>query len=161
MDPGTLQQMAHDPSVYLASVVIPGGRGPARLADAAADFQREDFAALAPSFLALAEGRAPPRSRFWIECTKGASKDTDCAVMLLWLLAFSRRPLCVQVGAADLDQAAELRKAAESVLRLNPWLRPAVEIQALKLVGVKTGVVADVIPADVAGSHGRGRTCLS
>lgn len=41
------------------------------------DAQRERFAILAPSLLALARGDSPPIGRFWLECVKGWSKTSD------------------------------------------------------------------------------------
>ena len=116
-----------DPAAYREQLVIPAVRGPARLGDVMAAFQRQDFARIDPSLIALANGRKPEPGRFWWERTKGASKDSDAAIMLLWLLGFSRRPLACQVGAADQDQANELKKAAKDILRLNDWLADLVD----------------------------------
>jgi hypothetical protein len=118
------------------------------------DFQRERFASLDPALIAVARGELPQCGRQWLEATKGASKDTDLAISLLWLLAFSPRTLTCQVGAADSDQADELRKAAKGILKANPWLAEIVEIQASKILNTRTESVAEIIPADVAGSHG-------
>src|SRR6185503_3267656 len=104
--------------------------------------------------LAVARGHKPSVGRFWWEATKGASKDSDLACCLLWLLAFTARPLLCQVGAADADQAGELRKAAKDVLRLNPWLTTRVEILNWRIVCDATGASCEIIAADVAGFHG-------
>lgn len=154
MDAGNLKLMAADPGLFRAHLVIPGARGPVRLGEAMADFQRADFAALDRGFLALASGTKPEPSRFWLERTKGASKDSDLAVMLLWLLLFSNRPLTCQVGAADADQADELRKAAKGILRLNRWVADGIEIQSWSIQNKRTEGRADILAADVAGSHG-------
>ena len=143
------------PETFRRVLRIPAARGVALLADVMADFQARDFAVLDPAFMALAAGTQPPVGRFWLEGTKGTgSKDSDLAVMLLWLLALSPRAVSCQVGAADQDQADELRKAAKAILRLNQWLGSAVEIQAVVLVNRKTDSRCDIIAADVAGSHG-------
>jgi hypothetical protein len=154
VDANRLSSFASSPPAFRDALLIPTGRGPARLAAVMAPFQAKDFAALDPAFLALARGEKPARGRFWLERTKGGSKDTDCAVMLLWLLAFGRRALACQVGAADQDQAAELRKAAQDVARLNPWLAGAVRIDKWSLENERTQARCEIIPADVAGSHG-------
>src|SRR5262245_40150012 len=122
MDGSTFREMFSSPSLLREHLVIPAGHGPARFAAVMADFQRDDFARIDSSLIALASGRKPEPGRFWWERTKGASKDTDAAACLLWLLGFSRRPLTCQVGAADQAQADELRKAAKGILRLNDWL---------------------------------------
>jgi hypothetical protein len=149
-----LTRIANDPTAYRAALTIPAARGPAKLSDVTAEYQAGDFATMDQAFLALAEGRKPEPGRIWLERTKGASKDTDLAVMLLWLLAFSPRPLACQVGAADLDQADELRKAAKGILRLNTWLSAFVDVQSWSLVNERTDSRCDIIAADVAGSHG-------
>src|SRR5215831_14573204 len=100
MDHQSLTQIAARPDLFRDSLMIPAGRGAVRFGDAMADFQRVDFAVLDRGFVPLAHGTKPDPTRFWLERTKGASKDSDAAVMLLWLLAFSPRPLACQVGAA-------------------------------------------------------------
>jgi hypothetical protein len=149
-----LRDYAGDPLAFLADLTIPGARGVVRFGDAWADFQREEFTALAPALLAVANGTKPPIGRYWWERTKGASKDSDLACCLLWLLGFTRKPLSCQVGAADQDQAGELKKAAADVLRLNPWLAQRVAVQNWRLVCSATNAVCDIVAADVAGSHG-------
>lgn len=154
MDAQTAERYAADPMAFLDDLIIPGARGAVRFGDVMAPFQRERFAALVPALLAVARGKQPPIGRHWWEATKGASKDSDLAAALLWLLVLSRRPLECQIGAADADQADELRKAARAILHLNPWLAAWVDVQSSRLVCEKTGATATIIAADVAGSHG-------
>jgi hypothetical protein len=154
MNATTLRRYAVDPLAFLADLVIPSAQGPLRFGNIVADFQHQRFAALAPALLAVARGEKPAIGRYWWEATKGASKDSDLACCLLWLLAFSRRPLTCQVGAADADQAAELRKAAKDILRLNGWLAGRVSVQNWKLLCTATGSACDIISSDEAGSHG-------
>src|SRR5262249_15775492 len=90
----------------------------------------------------------------WWERTKGASKDTDLAVQLLWLLGFSGRSLTIQCGAADADQADELRKAAKQILRLNAWLAAGVTINEMVLLNPRTDSRCEIIPAEGGGSDG-------
>jgi hypothetical protein len=145
---------AIDPARFRSSLIVPSANGPRPLGECIADFQERDFAILDGSFQALADGRKPDPSRIWLERTKGASKSSDLAAMLLWLLAFSRRPIFGQVGAADADQADELRKAARGILRLNRWLQSAVQIQSTAIINPATESRVEIIPADAAGSHG-------
>jgi phage terminase large subunit-like protein len=119
-----------------------------------AEFQRQRFASIVPALKAIAAGEAPAIGRHWWEATKGASKDSDLACCLLWLLAFTSRPLAIQIGAADQDQADELRKAAKAILRLNPWLAQRVEVQNWRIACKATASDAEIIAADTAGSHG-------
>jgi hypothetical protein len=154
MDSRDLFLFASDPAAFRDRLVIPAGRGPVRLGEVMAAFQRLDFLALDAAFVALKEGRQPEPGRFWLERTKGGSKDGDLAVMLLWLLAFCPRALTCQVGAVDQEQAAEMQKSARGIIRLNGWLAGILEVQAFAIVNQRTESRADIIPADVGGSHG-------
>ena len=104
-----LTRYSTDFVAFASDLHVPLGAASGRLGDSWAEFQRLDFAALAPSLMALARGDVAPVRRFWIERTKGASKDSDCAVAILWLLAFAPRSVRIQVGAYDREQASELR----------------------------------------------------
>lgn len=158
MNPTTFNKMAADPAVFRDPLVIPSAHGARRFGEVMADFQRRDFAALDPSLLALVRGDKPPVSRFWIERTKGGSKDSDLATCLLWLLAFSRRPLRIQIGANDQQQADEVRLIVRQILRidapLNRVLADVIEIQSNKIINKTTGSVAEILTADHRGSHG-------
>lgn len=154
MTPEQFQAIATDPAVFQEEVILPGVDGEARFGDIMADFQRERFAAINPALVAIANGKRPEIGRHFWEATKGCSKDTDLAICLLWLLAFSGRPLVCQVGAADQDQADELRLAAKAIVGLNPWLAEVISVQASEIVCKRTDSTCTIVPADVAGSHG-------
>ena len=149
-----LSQLANDPLLFFEQLRIPSAHGDAIFGDVMAPFQRERFEQLAPALLAVRAGEKPPIGRYWWEATKGASKDSDLACALLWLLAFTPRPLTCQVGAADRDQADELKKAAVDILRLNGWLSELVEAKGFALRNRMTESTCEIIAADVAGSHG-------
>jgi hypothetical protein len=153
MDSTTFRELFASPRLFREHLRIPAVRGPCLFRDCMAEFQARDFADADASLVALANGAQPPCGRFWWERTKGASKDSDAAVSLLWLLAFSRRALDCQVGAADQDQADELRKAAKGIWRLNPWLHDLIVIQNWTLRNPRTDAACTIISADVAGSH--------
>jgi len=154
MDRATLAKIAASPAEFRAHLIFPGGRGPARFGEAMADFQRELCTALDPAFLALAAGIKPPIGRYFWEGTKGCGKDFLLGVQLAWLLAFSPRAVTCQVGAADQSQADEVRKSVKALLRLNPWLAAAIEVQAWSIINKRTGSTCEILAADVAGSHG-------
>jgi phage terminase large subunit-like protein len=142
------------PLMFQQALVVPSCHGPKRFGDIMADFQRERFEQINPALLSVARGERPATGRWWWEATKGASKDSDLAVCLLWLLAFTDRPLTCQVGAADADQADEMRKAAKDILHLNPWLEERVEVLSWKVVCRATSSECEIVAADVSGSHG-------
>lgn len=143
-----------DPLRFAEALELPTAAGTRRFGEVMADFQRERFRALAPDLQALANQILPPRGRHWWEATKGASKDTDLAVAVIWLLAFSSRPFFGQIGAADKDQAAELRRAATAVLRANPWLGERVVADKFRISRLNGTGDVEILPADPAGSHG-------
>lgn len=149
-----LKIYARDPVTFFQDLVIPSAVGDRRFRDVMAPYQLQWFRDIAPSLASVARNQPPPFTRFWCERTKGGSKDSDTACCLLWLLAFSKRPLDMQVGASDRDQAAELRKAATDILRLNSWLSHRVASQAWTLSCRATNSSCDIIASDVAGSHG-------
>lgn len=154
MNKAKLKRYATEPLAFVNDLIIPSAKGTLPFREVMADHQRQWFQAVAPAMLAFAGGEKPPVGRFWSERTKGGSKDSDIACVLLWLLAFTKRKFDSQVGAADRDQAAELKKAAVDVLRLNPWLNDRVYDQAWTLHCDATESTCTIIAADVAGSHG-------
>lgn len=113
---------------FVRGLTIPSARGPRMFELVMAGFQREFFDAVAPSLHAVKDGTMPPARRFWLERTKKTSKDADVACCLLWLVAFSERPILVQVCAANSKQAAIIEDRARSILHHNPWLGDHVEI---------------------------------
>ena len=141
--------------LFARSLMIPSANGKLLFDDCMAPFQRECFAELAPNLESIRDGRKPALRRWWIERTKGASKDSDLAVCMLWLLAFPTRPIYLQVGAADKDQAAIIRRRMEDILHYNPWLGEHVEVQKYSAINLPGQyAVLDIVAADIAGSHG-------
>ena len=148
---------------FAADLHVPLGAASGRLADNWAQFQVDDFAAIAPALEAVAAGRVAPIRRHWWERTKGASKDSDCAVAILWLLAFAPRAIRVQVGAYDREQASELRYIIKAILSieapLNRLLAEVVEVQAARIVAHagtagRPESVCEILTTDAFGSHG-------
>jgi len=126
--PEILRRVPENPLLFLNSLKIPSASGPQYYKNCMADFQKDTFSALAPSLLAVSKYKMPPIRRFWIERTKKSSKDGDVAACLIWLMAFSPRPLKVQISASNRRQAAIIRNRAIEIIHYNPWLREHVEI---------------------------------
>jgi len=141
-------------SFALSLEIQTANNGLQRFEDVIAPHQIEWLDAVAPSFEALAKNKKPPIGRFWIEATKGCSKDSDVGCYVLWVLAFSSRPLTIQIAAADQDQAGETWRAMNAAIRQHPWLSGLVTCNNWRLTNPKTGSVCDVVAADVAGSQG-------
>lgn len=119
---------------FARSLVVPtGAHGPRLFDEVMADFQREAFELVAPTLHAIKDGEMPERRRWWIERTKKASKDTDIAVWLLWLMAFAKRPLLCQVCASNSEQAAIVEDRARELVDSNRWLGELVEIVERKI----------------------------
>jgi len=158
MNPSKLQKYAQDPLAFVVDLAIPSTVGPCRFGDIMADFQRRDFEAIVPALLALAAGRKPDIGRFWIERTKGASKDTDVAVCLLWLLVFAPQMLEIQVGAYDSAQASETRKIIRAILAidapLNRLCASVVDVQTSVIRSTRTGSECAILTTDAMGKHG-------
>ena len=141
--------------VYFAgNLRVPSAKGDAVFREAWAPFQQAYFARLDPIIRAVETGEEPSTNQVWDERSKGGSKDTDNAIVLLHALAFSRRPLDLQCGAADRDQAGEVRKAIRDLLRLNPSLAERVEVQSWSVVCKATRCELSILATDVASAHG-------
>lgn len=150
----TMRRYASDPMTFFANAIIPAGNTEARLGDVWADFQIEAFQALADCLQAVATGKKPKYRGAWVERTKGASKDSDVGLALLWLLLFSRRRQLIEMAADDFDQVTETRKAQADVIRLNPWIDEWLAVQTPRIVCKATGSECVFLTRDATGSHG-------
>lgn len=137
---------------FILGLCIPSATGPQTLADCIAPHQRKDFDALLPSIEAVRDGGMPPIRRFWLERTKKASKDADIGAALLWPAAFASRPLYMQIGAADRDQASIVKRRMQDIIYHNKWLEDYVELKSWYVQGHNAKI--DILAADIAGSHG-------
>lgn len=139
---------------FVEGLLIPSATGPQMFGDCMEGFQERTFCDLAPSLHAIRDGVKPPKRRFWLERTKKAGKDSDLAACLLWLLAFPTRPIYIQVGAGDKDQAAIVRKRIVNLLYYNPWLEKFVRVDQWKISHLGNLATIDILAADPKGTHG-------
>lgn len=153
-----LARYATDFMVFAADLHVPLGAASGRLGDNWFDLQKRDFEAIGPALQAVARGEVAPIRRFWVERTKGGSKDSDCAVAILWLLAFAPRSVRVQVGAYDREQASELKYIVRAILGidapLNKRLAEVVEVQQNRIIAHGDKSVCEILTSDAFGSHG-------
>ncbi len=149
-----LRRYAADPMVFFAETIIPIGAGDAVLSTVWADWQQEAFRVLADCVKAAAVGVKPPYRGLWIERTKGASKDSDVGLALLWLLMFARRPQTIELAADNQEQSLETYKAMRAVARCNPWIEDRLTIQRQRIVCEATASEAVFLTRDATGSHG-------
>jgi hypothetical protein len=154
--PDLFRRYASDFAAFCDDVMIPTSLGPVRFGDVMHDVQRKLIADLAPSLLAIATGKMPPRPKFWAEMAKSWGKDLVTGLAILWLLMFARRSVRCQLGAADQDQAAETHRSIVGVLncRGNEWQRALIETPNNRILCKTTNSDAEVLAADVQGSHG-------
>ncbi len=152
-----VRRSADDLELFARGLVIPAAHGDVLFDDCIVPFQEEFFRAVAPSLSALRTGDVPPCRRFWVERTKKSAKDSDVAICLLWLMAFPKRPLLVQVSAANQEQADIIRTRAKDILFHNPWLRDLVRIQNYRIIG-RDGVGEVKIEATGKGGSKQGPT---
>ncbi len=146
--------------VFCRGLHIASQTGPRVFENCMQTFQRVCFADIAPNLQAVRAGDMPAIRRFWIERTKKASKDADLGVMVLWLIAFPKRPFYGQIGAADRGQAAIVKERMSVLLHLNPWLNEKVELvnneirSKKKMANGKPMAHFDIMSSDVSGAHG-------
>src|SRR5262245_14066727 len=116
-----LPQLAASPAAFCDAVLVRTAKGLERFGTVKTPAQHELIEATAPAALAIVGGTIAPVRRVWAEMTKGYAKTTIVAMLVLYMLAFARRALRVQIGARDRDQAGEVRLAAQEILAPLPW----------------------------------------
>lgn len=145
---------------FQRGLTIASATGPRVFENCVAPFQTKCFEDIAPNLHAVRDGNMPAMRRFWIERTKKASKDADLAVIMVWLLCFPKKPLYMQVGAANREQAGIVKERMTHLLHWNPWLNDYMTI--VQSEARSKAVLADgspmaklnILSSDVAGAHG-------
>ncbi len=153
-----LRKLQASPAAFRSVLLIDSDGGSQRLSTVLDDWQRADFEALDPAWMAVAglpnaKGTSTVL-RAWLERPRGHSKTSDLAVMVTWCLFASARKLSGVLAAADRDQAKLLRDAVSKLVRLNPWLAEFITVQEQKILNPHTGSECVVIASDVASSYG-------
>lgn len=153
-----LRQYQVDPFSFENDIFIPTGSGVKQFGRVMAKFQRKRFILFNDSLLALTQGLPPPIPRIWDERTKGGSKDTDWSVCLLYLAAFSRIPLRIQIGAVDQSQADEVRQIIKGILRIdqgvNRFLKEILQVKQSHIENMRNGIKIEILTSDKYGAHG-------
>lgn len=154
------ERAAEDFLCFARGLTIAAQVGPRMFETVMEGFQRKTFEDIAPSLHALRDGEPPRWPRWWIERTKKASKDADLAIILLWVLAFPKRPFYAQVGAGDKQQAAIVKDRLVVLLHYNPWLNDLIEVvqwhvkSKATLVNGSPMATLDIMAGDISGAHG-------
>jgi hypothetical protein len=127
----------------LAALPLESGR---KWGDAATPIQWQDARAVL--------GSDGPR-RHWLGRSRGFSKTTDVAGMLLVALICLLKPgATAYCAAADRDQARLLLAALGGFVRRVPALRQELDVGAWRVTSRRTGAVLEVLAADAASSWG-------
>jgi phage terminase large subunit-like protein len=154
LNPKKLKTYASNFVAFCQDVDFPTARGIRRFGDVGIEEQLELLRALAPSLLAIARGKLPPRRRYYCEATKGFGKDLLLAMVVIWLLAFAPQTLLIQLAADDFEQASETTKQMKDLLRHNRLLKARLQIQNSKSINPTTESTAQTLTRDDTGSHG-------
>ncbi len=157
----TFARYAADPSAFRSDLIVDVNGVARRFGDVMDPWQRSDFAALDPALMSC-NGRkhdADAKMRAYLERPRGASKTTDLAVVCSWAMAFANRPIRGYAFAADRDQAALLKDAMATIVRLNPWLGCILDVQKNLVLNTAAGHPGqgsklDIFTSDVASSYG-------
>ena len=158
MDLRTIQQCRNSFTAFLDRVSIDTDDGPRPLASCIDPWQREDFLALSNA-VHVAAGLPPDPSRpvyqrALLERPRGHSKTGDIALLAVWCLFASQRPLTAVAAAADSDQARLIRDAIARLVAANDWLAPLFDVQASRVRNTQTGGELTIISSDAGSSYG-------
>jgi hypothetical protein len=150
-----LDTITASPEAFRKVLLVDTDRGPRLLAEAADDWQAEDFRALDPAWVAVAKGTDSDAPRLaYLERPRGHSKTTDLAVAVTWALIASRRSIFGVAAAGDADQARLLRDSINRLVGLNGWLADLLEVQRDRVIHRVTGSELRILSADAATSYG-------
>ncbi len=151
---------ATDFMCFTRGLNIASDKGPKMFDTCIAPYQLKVFETLSKNLEVLKKGGTPKKRRFWIERTKKAGKDSDLAVVILWLVAFSKIPLYLQVGAADKQQASIVKERIAHLLHWNEWLNDYVELVQWEVKSKKLQkngqplAKLHIMSSEIAGAHG-------
>ena len=151
-----LLKIQRDLNAYLRAVRVETDAEPQPFAKVCDPFQREDIDAIAPALRRLVNPKAPqPKvQRAWWVRGRGHSKTADVAMLVAWVLAFSRRRRRMVWVAADKDQGCEGLDSIATLTRHNPWLGSLLEVQRDKIINRNTQSTIYFTTSDVCTAFG-------
>lgn len=144
---------------YLKAVRIETDGDPQPFTEVADDWQHKAIAAIAPAVESLVlPGRKntpePSVRRCWWVRPRGHAKTADAAMLVAWVLAFSRRRRRGVWVAADKEQGCEGLDSIATLCRHNPWLGELLTIRTDKVENLHTGSVLHFTTSDVSSAFG-------
>jgi phage terminase large subunit-like protein len=136
----------------LYSLVLEDGR---RWGEAAVDFQHEDARhVLTPVRLSDVD-QTDQRPYHYLTRSRGSSKTSDLAGLILAILLTQLRPGDRAYGiGADRDQARLLHDAAVGFIQRTPGLAAEFSIGSYRLTARRTGAIYETLAADAPGAWG-------
>lgn len=135
-----------------------------RFSEVMEPWQREDFEAIDPAWMRVISTirqrldgfpRDVVHDSAYLERPKGHSKSTDLAIMGCWAIYAAEKKVRGVAAAESQEQAAEMRDAIDTLIRLNEWIRAEVEVQKYTIVNKRTGSHFKILASNVHTSHGK------
>jgi len=155
-----LQLFANNPEAFRNELLVDVDGTAKQFGEVMDDWQRKDFKSLDPGLLScIGRNKESAKMRAYLERPRGHSKTTDLAVISIYALAFSTRPIRGFCFAADKDQANLLKDAISRIVRLNPWLSSVIDIQRSDILNSAKNhpgfqSTLSIFPSDVGSSYG-------
>ncbi len=152
-----LQQMHDSLDAYLATVRIETDAEPRPFSELADPFQLADIRTIAPAVEHLIHANTPVpdvRRAWWVR-PRGHAKTADVAMLVAYVLAFSRRRRRGIWVAADQQQGCEGLDSIATLCRHNKWLSQMLTIQGSRVLNKRTKSVMDFTTSDVMSAFGR------
>lgn len=156
MNASLLQKMASDPAEFLRRVLIETDSGAQPWATVTDPWQRDDVNGILPSLkrLVCADAPEPVICRAWWERPRGHAKTSDFALLLLWVLLFSRRRRRAVWCGADQDQGLLGLEACRVIIAHNPWMDRLLSIHSDRIINEHTGSVCQFVTSDAPSAYG-------
>lgn len=151
-----IELCSRDPLYFFQNIVVASPKGEKKLGDIWADFQKRDFKAVTPSlkYLAGISKTKPKYQRFFIQRSRGSSKTSDIALVVLWLLLFSKKALQGYCTAEDKAQAGLIRQQMIQIVQYNQWIGDLVEIKKTEVENKETQSIMKIESSDEMSSFG-------
>ena len=153
----SLAEMFACPRAFRRGLLIETDAGPAPLDSKLDPWQRADFEALDNGWKTVARNKTidgPVKLRAYLERPRGHSKTTDIAVQIAWILFATERMISGVAAACDRDQARLIRDSLAKLCSENGFLSKYLDVQAYRVVNVRSGSTLDILSADAQSSYG-------
>lgn len=151
-----LHDLQRNLNSYLAAVRIETDGPPCPFSEVADPWQQADVGAIAPALEMLIAKASNPHAvrRCWWVRPRGHAKTADVAMLITWVLAFSRRRRRGVWVAADKQQGCEGLDGIGTLCRHNPWLDDILVVRGDRVENKHTGSVMYFTTSDVLSAFG-------